>query len=159
MSTCDYIHTMLDYNYALYRRLWESINELSEEQFVQELDYSHGSVRNQIVHVANTDQRWLRGLKEIPGARQFTLNPTDYPDQGSVRSLWDETSRQVLGYANALDEAGMLRQPQGMFGPVWQVLAHLANHGTDHRAQILRSLHDLGATTFDQDLILYLWMG
>ena len=40
---------------------------------------------------------------------------------------------------------------------VWQVLIHVANHGTDHRAQILRALHDLGIPTFDQDLILYLW--
>jgi uncharacterized damage-inducible protein DinB len=37
------------------------------------------------------------------------------------------------------------------------VLLHVANHGTDHRAQLLRALHDFGAPTFDQDLILYLW--
>lgn len=33
----------------------------------------------------------------------------------------------------------------------------MANHGTDHRAQILRTLYDLGAPTFSQDLIMYLW--
>ncbi|MBK7915376.1 MAG: hypothetical protein IPJ94_03790 [Chloroflexi bacterium] len=27
---------------------------------------------------------------------------------------------------------------------VWQVLLHVANHGTDHRAQLLRLLNDLG---------------
>jgi uncharacterized damage-inducible protein DinB len=41
--------------------------------------------------------------------------------------------------------------------PAWQVFAHVANHGTDHRAQILRLLHDLGAPTFSQDFMIYLW--
>jgi uncharacterized damage-inducible protein DinB len=29
----------------------------------------------------------------------------------------------------------------------WQVLLHVVNHGTDHRAQLLRSLNDLGLAT------------
>jgi hypothetical protein len=36
-------------------------------------------------------------------------------------------------------------------------ILRLVNHGTDHRAQVLRLLHDLGAPTFNQDLIIYLW--
>jgi uncharacterized damage-inducible protein DinB len=38
---------------------------------------------------------------------------------------------------------------------IWQTLLHLVNHGTDHRAQVLRALHDFGAETFDQDLVFY----
>jgi hypothetical protein len=33
----------------------------------------------------------------------------------------------------------------------------MINHGTDHRATVLQKLHDLGAPTFDQDLIIWLW--
>ena len=58
-----------------------------------------------------------------------------------------------------LDEADLARVPAGMRGPAWQVLVHLVNHGTDHRAQMLRILHDLGAPTFDQDFVLYRWSG
>ena len=39
----------------------------------------------------------------------------------------------------------------------WQILLHMVNHGTDHRAQILARLHELGAPTTEQDLVLYLW--
>jgi uncharacterized damage-inducible protein DinB len=39
----------------------------------------------------------------------------------------------------------------------WEILAHVVNHGTDHRAQILSLLFQLGAPTVEQDLILYLW--
>jgi uncharacterized damage-inducible protein DinB len=40
---------------------------------------------------------------------------------------------------------------------LWQVLLHVANHGTDHRAQILRLLNDLGIETIYQDYIFYVY--
>lgn len=157
MSELEYIRTMVDYNYALYRRLWDSIMHLTDEQFVRDVDYSHGSVRNQIVHVAVVDGRWLRGLRERPDARQFNLDPTDYPTRESAHALWSSTAQDVTDYVASLDAGDLERQPRGMGGPIWHVLAHVVNHGTDHRAQILRALHDFGAPTFDQDLIFHLW--
>ncbi|NOK62014.1 MAG: hypothetical protein GFH23_1086650n1, partial [Chloroflexi bacterium AL-N1] len=40
---------------------------------------------------------------------------------------------------------------------LWQVLLHVVNHGTDHRAQLLRLLHDLGVRTTSQDYIFYVY--
>ena len=40
---------------------------------------------------------------------------------------------------------------------VWQVLLHVVNHATDHRAQILRALNDLGVETAYQDYIFYVY--
>jgi uncharacterized damage-inducible protein DinB len=40
---------------------------------------------------------------------------------------------------------------------VWQVLLHVVNHGTDHRAQLLRQLNDLGVKTISQDYIFYVY--
>lgn len=39
----------------------------------------------------------------------------------------------------------------------WKILLHMVNHGADHRAQIMARLHELGAHTFEHDLILHLW--
>ncbi|MBS1253465.1 MAG: hypothetical protein MAG451_02514 [Anaerolineales bacterium] len=109
------------------------------------------------MHVATVDGRWLRGLKELPDARQFHHDPADFPTRESARALWDSTAQDVTDYVGSLDDEDLERQPRGMQGPVWHVLAHLVNHGTDHRAQILSALHDFGAPTFDQDLIFHLW--
>ena len=38
---------------------------------------------------------------------------------------------------------------------VWQVLLQVGNHGTDHRAQLLRLLNDMGVKTVSQDYIFY----
>ena len=40
---------------------------------------------------------------------------------------------------------------------LWQVLVHVVNHGTDHRAQLLRTLNDLGVKTVSQDYVFYVY--
>ena len=57
----------------------------------------------------------------------------------------------MQAYLHALTD----EQLDGMMGdlPVWAVLQHVAQHGMDHRAQMLAMLHGLGAPTFAQDFI------
>lgn len=40
---------------------------------------------------------------------------------------------------------------------LWQVLLHVVNHGTDHRAQILRLINDLRVRTAPQDYVFYVY--
>ena len=40
------------YHFTENRKIWDAyITSLSQEQFMQDVGYSHGSVRNQIVHL------------------------------------------------------------------------------------------------------------
>ena len=153
MLDVDILRAMVAYHHALNARVAESVASVTPEQFVAPVDYSRGSLRDQMVHMANTDAGWLRGLKEIPGAREYRLDPKEYPSVSSVRSLWESTSADLDEYVASLTSDDLVRQPQGMPANVWQVLLHVVNHGTDHRAQVLRILHDCGAPTFGQDLI------
>ena len=155
MSTLEIVRTLTDYNYSTQRRLWESIMTLTEEQFTADIPYSHGSIHNHMVHLASTDGGWLRGLKEIPDARSFGYDPADYPTRESVRALCEQTAAEVMAFIDTLDDAALERTPIGLPTTIWQTLLHLVNHGTDHRAQVLRVLHDFGAPTFDQDLAFY----
>jgi len=51
-----------------------------------------------------------------------------------------------------------IKEPEEDKDPiVWQVLLHVVNHGTDHRAQILRLLNDLGGYTEYQDYIFHVY--
>jgi uncharacterized damage-inducible protein DinB len=147
---------MADYHHALYGKLWDSIMQLTDEQFVEPLAYSRGSIRDQMVHVANTDARWLRGLQEDPTARSLHFDPAEYDTRERALALWEEVSAELAAYVATLDGEAAAHVLAGIGAPAWQVVLHVVNHGTDHRAQILRALYDLGAPTFDQDLILYL---
>ncbi len=47
----DYFRTLFGYNFWADRKLWDCIMQLSEEQFTRDLEFSRGSLRNQIIHV------------------------------------------------------------------------------------------------------------
>jgi len=45
------IRKIFDYNFWAFDRIWVCISQLSNEQFIEEIDYSIGSIRNILVHV------------------------------------------------------------------------------------------------------------
>jgi uncharacterized damage-inducible protein DinB len=154
----ELIKTFIGYHLDMTIRVWESIDQITEEQFLADDAYSRGSIRNLMVHLANTDSNWLAGLKNIPESQDPPRRKyEDYPDRASVRAFWDATSKDVAEYIETLNETTLNENPTDIPSPRWQVLLHIINHGTDHRSTVLQRLHEFGAPTFDQDLIYWLW--
>ena len=151
----EHFRQLYDYHFALNRKIWdECISGLTGEMFKKKLAYSTGSIRNQAVHILNVDNRWFAGLRglEIPGF----INPVYLSTKDAVRSRWDEVESDMRSYLSELtDEA--IYQSYEMNLEVWQVLFHVLNHGTDHRAQMLAMLNQLGVKTFPQDYALFLF--
>ena len=155
---------LFGYHFGMYDRVWDCVMDLTTDQFIEESDYSFRSVRNQLDHCINVDDRWVARLRlQTPPA---LVNPTDYADQASLRSQWNIIRKRVLSYvddltAADLDETIPAVLPDRFASPRHsarrQILLRMVNHGTDHRAQILARLFELGAETVEQDLILYLW--
>ncbi len=157
LQVMDVMRTLFAYDQALWRRVWASIETLAPEQFAQDLGYSHGSVRSQMFHVTEVSERWLRGLQGEPNAYHFHLDPDAYLDRATLRAKWEQVSADTLAHIATLSDEELAQTLPGMMGPTWHILPHLVNHGTDHRAQVLSGLHQLGAPTFAQDLIHHLW--
>lgn len=159
----DYIRTIFDYNLWTHDRVWDCIMQLSDEQFVQEFDYSTGSIRNHVVHVMSTDDRWLARVAgiELPAR----LNAADFSTRAAARARWDAIQANNRAFVQSLTETDLdrvvtydLPHRGGIkHDTVWQIIAHVVNHGTDHRSQILSLLYRLGAPTIEQDLMMYLW--
>jgi uncharacterized damage-inducible protein DinB len=149
------IKTLVEYHLAMTRRVWDSIGQITEEQFLADDAYSRGSIRNLMVHLASTDRRWLAGLKGLPDVGH--LNFADYPSRDSARALFEQVAKDLTDYVAALTDAELEQPSAEIPNPRWQILLHLVNHATDHRATVLQRLHELGAPTFDQDFILWLW--
>ena len=147
-----------DYHFAENRKTWDYVTQLSQEQFTQHSDYSRGSVRDQILHLISCDDAWFSGLRgvEIPA----DLNPADFPNRESIRAHWDTVEQKMRDYLAELQDDMLFDKPlegEDKDLILWQVLLHVANHGTDHRAQLLRLLNDLGVKTTSQDYIFYVY--
>ena len=158
------IRQFFDYHYALWDRVWSSMEAVSEAQFVADQAYSIGSLRSQLVHQMDVDQGWISLIRSEE--RPDRLNAEDFADKAAVHKRWNEIEARVRDRLKGLDaellsETRHLPLPPDWGGPqepqIWQVLLHMVNHGTDHRAQVLRLLSDMGAETFDQDFMIHLW--
>jgi len=154
------LKVLFDYNAWAYAQVWACVKQLSEEQFVQEMDYSLGSVRNHMVHVASVDARWWARVRGI--AVPDHLEAADFATREDVSRAWsviygdidpflaqmsDETVQKEITYTS---------RGQTRTNFAWEILLHVVNHGTDHRAQMLYLLHKLGAMTVEQDFVYYL---
>ena len=158
MLAVDIFKTFIEYHIDMSRRIWDSIDQITVVQFLADDAYSRGSIRNLMVHLANTDSNWLAGLKNIPESEDPPKRKyEDYPDRDSVRVFWDSTAKDLSDYAETLTEAELGENPVDIQNPRWQVFLHIINHGTDHRSTVLQRLHEFGAPTLDQDFIMWLW--
>lgn len=164
--TPEAIRRLYDYVFWAFERVWDCVTPLTDEQFIQELDYSMGSIRNHLVHLASAKQRWLKRAQghlyaEIP----LELRNADYSNRETVRAAWDEIKADIQAYLNGitqaeLDEIIECDFPHRGFtlhNPRYLFLMHLANHATDHYAQIMAMLHThFGAKTLEIDMLFYL---
>jgi uncharacterized damage-inducible protein DinB len=151
---------LYDYHFSENRKIWDSyVTPLSYEQFTQDMDYSHGSVRGQIVHLMSVDDTWFCGLRGVENPKPFIPAPLD--DRKIIRAYWDNVEQNMRDYLAKLRDDMLFEKPfadgEDKDLVLWQVLLHVVNHGTDHRAQLLRSLHDLGVKTTSQDFIFYVY--
>lgn len=150
-----------DYHFTENRKIWDQyVAPLSYEQFTRPVDYSYGSVRDQIVHLMSVDDVWFSELRGLEPSEPFP--PSDLDDRQSIRIHWDKVEKSMRGYLAELRDDMLFDTPieepeEDKDLIVWQVLLHVVNHGTDHRAQILRVLNDLGVRTTSQDYIFYVF--
>ena len=155
----DAFRKFYDYHFTENRRLWDRyVTQLSDAQFMRPVEYSRGSVRDQILHLISCDTMWFSGLRgvEIPE----DLNPSDFRDRESIRAHWDNVEQTMREYLAALQDEMLFNKPldgEDKDLILWQVLLHVVNHGTDHRSQLLRLLNDLGVMTTSQDYIFYVY--
>jgi uncharacterized damage-inducible protein DinB len=154
------IRQLYEYHFSENHKIWDTcISILSPAQFTQQVDYSHGSIRNQIVHLINVDNGWFCELRRVEFPEEYP--PADIDDRQAIRSHWDRVIENMRDYLSQLrdemlfDKPILLEEDKDLIA--WQVLLHVVNHGTDHRAQMLRILHDFGVKTASQDYIFYVY--
>jgi uncharacterized damage-inducible protein DinB len=150
-----------DYHFAENRKMWDQyLLHLSPEQFTQHAAYSRGSVRDQIVHLIEADEVWFCELQGVEPSAPLTAVQID--DRQIIRDHWDGVEKMMRRYLAELRDETLFAKPieepeEDKELLVWQVLLHVVNHGTDHRAQILRQLNDMGVETRYQDYIFHLY--
>ena len=159
--TVDRFKKMFIYNYWANNRVWKHVIALSEEQFTRPSDYSMGSVSQQVTHQMFAEELWLSRIRnddEVVKARR-------YASRVAIASHWKSVEQAWLAYLDTLTDAALDEEiifNSQTYGTTfhnlrWEGLMQILNHSTDHRAQILSLIHQVGGDTSEQDFIFYTW--
>jgi uncharacterized damage-inducible protein DinB len=160
MQTTAYIATLFAYDSWASARIFDSAARLDPADLDATPLAGLGSLRRILVHTVSAMWIWRSRLEgSSPNAQ---LDPADFPTLEVIRQRWEAETAGLQVSIAELDDA-TLAQPLDYLttggapqsNPRWQVLAQLANHGTQHRSEAAALLSALGHSPGDLDLILF----
>jgi uncharacterized damage-inducible protein DinB len=156
----EVIRSLYDHSAWANQRIFNATAELTEEQFMEEVSPSFGSLRNTFVHTMSAQWIWLeRWQGTSPPAM---MDREDFPDLTSILIRWEEIEKETRQYMNGL-EADQLESvisyttTEGNPGarPLWQLIVQQVNHQTQHRSEAAVMLTNFGHSPGDLDLVVY----
>jgi uncharacterized damage-inducible protein DinB len=157
----EYFKTLYDYNYWANAKILEVVEQVNEAQFTEETKDGHGSLRETLVHILSAEWIWRSRWQGTSPTEN--LREEDLPTLGKLRERWREEEQQMLAFLAALGEEDVQRvvpytntRGQSYAAPLWQMMAHLVNHGTQHRSEAAVILSRLGHSPGDLDLLIFL---
>ncbi len=148
------------YNEWANKRILDAAETVPPEQLTAPNALGWGDLRGLLTHTLNAERGWFSFLFER-GDGDW-LKPEDFADVAALRARWrdqNEITRQCL---DSLEDADLTRIHSRERGgkrrelELWQALAHVVNHGTQHRSECAALLTGLGKSPGDMDLALYL---
>ncbi|MBK8137529.1 MAG: DinB family protein [Chloroflexi bacterium] len=147
------------YTYWANHELVRCVETLTPEQFDHDFKYSMGTLRVQLAHIAGVEYWWFTYLST--GELDF-FTDEDFASLDTIKAKWAKAEKIVSTYVASLTDEELQREvkppfwkPESKPFKVWEAILQVFNHSTDHRAQSLYMLHQLGAPTFQQDYLFW----
>jgi uncharacterized damage-inducible protein DinB len=158
------IHMLYQYNRWANARILGAAAKIGEAQFLAPGEFGHGGLRGTLVHTLFAEWIWrLRWQGSPPNVR---WKPEDFPTFASLKTRWLEEEIKLMEFVDGLTEERLKAEfdyisteGQAHRRVVWEALAHLVNHGTQHRSEAAAMLTAMGHSPGDIDLIVFFNQG
>ena len=155
------ILVLYQYNQWSTKKILDTASKVTEEQFLAPAPFPHGGLRGTLVHALFAEWIWrMRWEGTSPTSR---LKPEEFPTFDSLRTRWAEEEKLLMAFVEhvtdeRLNESFAYKSTAGKPYErlLWQAMAHLVNHGTQHKTEAAAILTGYGHSPGDIDMIYYL---
>lgn len=155
------ILTLYKYNQWANVKILNAAANVTPEQFLADASFPHGGLRGTLTHILFA--QWIWRSRWEGNSPNYRIKPDEFPSFVSFHARWlpeeallmnfvenltDEKLNQVIQYKNT--KGVPLQQV------LWKMMAHVVNHGTQHRAEAAALLTEYGCSPGDVDMIYFL---
>ena len=154
------VHELFAYNAWANRRIFRALGGLADEQYLRDLQSSHGGIHGTLCHIVWAEQLWLNRWTGTP--KPAVHQGKDLATLEAAVGRWEEIEREraafLEGIADRRLEETVVVQPStgGAFSHTFrEMFRHAVDHSSYHRGQLVTMLRQLGATPPNTGLIVF----
>ncbi len=149
------------YNQWANTKVLDTAVHVTQEQYLTPASFPHGGLQGTLVHTLFAEWIWRKRWEGISPTQR--LKPEDFPTLVSLRARWLEEEKELMSFVDQVSDERLNNtfnytntSGQPFTKVLWQVMAHVVNHGTQHRSEAAAILTDLGQSPGDLDMISFL---
>jgi uncharacterized damage-inducible protein DinB len=147
--TKDYFKEAAEYNLWANTIVCAWLEQISDEQWTKEIISSFNSIQETVLHIISAEKAWLERFKKNQNI--VWLQSTYKGSKEDHIKLWKDTSTELKAFIDAFDEKDLgtnldFKRLNGdaYSMPFYQLFAHVVNHATYHRGQLVTMLRQAG---------------
>lgn len=164
MDTAD-IRTLYEYNSWANDRILDCTAQLNRDQLTAPTGMPSGSLFETLIHILGAQWIWrqrIQGTSPTSFPKPM-LELERSPDLQALLALWREERQEMMAFVGSLQDKDLennlsyaTTKGTPYESTLWHILAHVVNHGTQHRSEAAQYLTACGCSPGDLDLILFL---
>jgi uncharacterized damage-inducible protein DinB len=149
--TKNYFIQLADYNIWANNVVRSWYDQVTDEQYDRSVISSFSSLSATALHIASAETVWVERLKKVPSPAW--LQSSFKGSKKELLDIWSTASQNIRSFIGDFDESMMQANlhfrrlngdPYEM--PYHELFAHIFNHSSYHRGQIVTMMRQVGFT-------------
>lgn len=162
MGKLDLIRQLYEYNEWANNHLLYAASRLSDDELSGGQGVSFDSLEGNLGHIVAAQMNWLERWKTGKNVTPTTEVQKKIAGLEALQAAFDRSHEALSEYVASLSEEGLdevlvYRDSSGARNerPLWQLMSHVVNHGTHHRAETAMAMAALGKPMRELDYLYF----